>query len=190
MIFDIHCAFIIITKNNKTQCYYLICAGIFNWWTCVFHTLSHDIKAVNCGYFCWTSNELRRQRFTMAHRAIRFVLVLLFICCESTLGKNYQRNSWGNWRSRTPRKQCRRCPNIVFVLSDDIGYPDIGYHGGSGQGLKTPVLDKLAAEGVKLENYYVQPICTPTRGSWCQVRVSNKARLPYSIHSFTAIIYR
>ena len=51
------------------------------------------------------------------------------------------------------------------MLSDDIGYPDIGYHGGSGQGLKTPVLDKLASEGVKLENYYVQPILTPTRGT-------------------------
>ena len=101
----------------------------------------------------------------MFHRAIWLVLTLLLIYCETTLGRNYQRNSRGNWRSRTPRKQCRRCPNIVFVLSDDIGYPDIGYHGGSGQGLKTPVLDKLAAEGVKLENYYVQPICTPTRGT-------------------------
>lgn len=51
-------------------------------------------------------------------------------------------------------------PHILFVLADDFGYNDIGYHGSE---IKTPNLDKLAGEGVKLENYYVQPICTPTR---------------------------
>ncbi|XP_005104849.1 arylsulfatase B-like [Aplysia californica] len=51
-------------------------------------------------------------------------------------------------------------PNIVFVLADDYGFNDIGYHG---EQIFTPVLDKLASDGVKLENYYVQPICTPTR---------------------------
>ncbi|XP_022103628.1 arylsulfatase B-like isoform X2 [Acanthaster planci] len=54
----------------------------------------------------------------------------------------------------------RKQPNIVFILADDYGYHDIGYHGSV---IKTPVLDRLAAEGVKLSNYYVQPICTPTR---------------------------
>ena len=51
-------------------------------------------------------------------------------------------------------------PNIVFVLADDYGFHDIGYHGSR---IRTPNLDKLAAQGVRLENYYVQPICTPTR---------------------------
>lgn len=51
-------------------------------------------------------------------------------------------------------------PHIVFILADDYGYHDIGYHGTV---IKTPVLDSLAAEGIKLENYYVQPICSPTR---------------------------
>ena len=51
-------------------------------------------------------------------------------------------------------------PNILFLLADDYGYNDIGYHGSE---IKTPNLDDLAAEGVKLENYYVQPVCTPTR---------------------------
>lgn len=51
-------------------------------------------------------------------------------------------------------------PNIVFVLVDDFGYNDIGYHGSE---IKTPNLDRLARNGVILENYYVQPICTPTR---------------------------
>ena len=55
-------------------------------------------------------------------------------------------------------------PNIVFILADDYGYHDIGYHGKQyGGKIQTPVMDKLAAEGVILENYYVQPICSPTR---------------------------
>ncbi len=51
-------------------------------------------------------------------------------------------------------------PNIVLVVADDYGFNDIGYHGSA---IKTPNLDALAAAGVKLENYYVQPICSPTR---------------------------
>lgn len=51
-------------------------------------------------------------------------------------------------------------PNIVFIIADDYGWNDIGYHGSE---IQTPNLDKLAGNGVKLENYYVQPICTPSR---------------------------
>lgn len=69
---------------------------------------------------------------------------------------------WGHWRygrAGSNKKQ----PNIVFVLSDDQGYADVGYHGVSG--IKTPNIDALAADGIKLENYYVQPMCSPTRTS-------------------------
>ncbi|XP_022099657.1 arylsulfatase B-like [Acanthaster planci] len=61
--------------------------------------------------------------------------------------------------STNHRIACKK-PNIIFILADDYGFHDIGYHGSE---IKTPNLDRLAAEGVKLENYYVQPICTPTR---------------------------
>lgn len=53
-------------------------------------------------------------------------------------------------------------PNIVFILADDLGWNDVGYHGSE---IKTPVLDRLAEEGVKLENYYVQAVCSPSRAS-------------------------
>ena len=53
-------------------------------------------------------------------------------------------------------------PNIVFIFADDYGFNDVGYHGSE---IKTPVLDQLAKEGVILEKYYVQPICTPTRST-------------------------
>lgn len=53
-----------------------------------------------------------------------------------------------------------RPPHLIFIMVDDQGYGDVGYHGSD---IHTPVLDRLAAEGVKLENYYVQPICSPSR---------------------------
>ena len=56
-----------------------------------------------------------------------------------------------------------RKPNIVFILIDDLGFNDVGYHGAGGSALTTPNIDRLAMEGVRLENYYVQPSCTPTR---------------------------
>jgi arylsulfatase B/arylsulfatase I/J len=55
-------------------------------------------------------------------------------------------------------------PNIVFMLIDDYGHTDIGYHNQKYDNLlRTPHLDTLAATGIKLEGYYVQPVCTPTR---------------------------
>ena len=52
-------------------------------------------------------------------------------------------------------------PHILFIVADDLGFNDVGYHGSE---IKTPNIDRLANAGVKLENYYVQPTCTPTRG--------------------------
>ncbi|XP_074546878.1 arylsulfatase B [Halichoeres trimaculatus] len=51
-------------------------------------------------------------------------------------------------------------PNIVFVLADDFGWHDVGYHKSE---IQTPNLDQLSATGVRLENYYVQPLCSPSR---------------------------
>lgn len=53
-------------------------------------------------------------------------------------------------------------PNIVFILSDDQGFADVGYRSAE---VKTPHLDRLAREGVRLEQFYVQPVCTPTRAA-------------------------
>lgn len=53
-------------------------------------------------------------------------------------------------------------PNIVIIMADDLGWNDVGYHGSE---IRTPVLDKLAAEGVRLERFYAQPTCSPTRAA-------------------------
>uniref|UniRef100_A0AAQ5XIA0 Sulfatase N-terminal domain-containing protein n=1 Tax=Amphiprion ocellaris TaxID=80972 RepID=A0AAQ5XIA0_AMPOC len=59
-----------------------------------------------------------------------------------------------------PAASAAQKPHIVFVLADDFGWYDVGYHSSE---IRTPNLDKLSAGGVRLENYYVQPLCTPSR---------------------------
>ena len=51
-------------------------------------------------------------------------------------------------------------PNIIFIIADDMGWADIGYHNSE---VLTPNLDKLAKQSVSLERHYVMPTCTPTR---------------------------
>jgi arylsulfatase A-like enzyme len=53
-------------------------------------------------------------------------------------------------------------PNIIYIIADDLGWKDVGFHGSD---IKTPNLDKLATGGAKLEQYYAQPMCTPTRAA-------------------------
>ena len=54
-----------------------------------------------------------------------------------------------------------RRPNIILIMSDDLGYEVIGTNGGTSY--KTPVLDGMAANGIRFDNAHVQPLCTPTR---------------------------
>lgn len=51
-------------------------------------------------------------------------------------------------------------PNVLFVVADDLGWSDVGWHGGFAH---TPHMDRLVATGVELDRHYVQPVCTPTR---------------------------
>jgi arylsulfatase A-like enzyme len=59
-----------------------------------------------------------------------------------------------------PAQQAAR-PNIVHIVADDLGWKDVGFNGCTD--IKTPNLDALAAGGAKLTQFYVQPMCTPTR---------------------------
>ncbi len=55
-------------------------------------------------------------------------------------------------------------PNVVLIVADDLGYRDLGCYGA--EDVKTPHLDRLAREGVRLTSFYVAwPACTPSRGS-------------------------
>jgi arylsulfatase A-like enzyme len=52
-------------------------------------------------------------------------------------------------------------PNIIHIVADDLGWKDVGFNGCAD--IKTPNLDALAAGGAKFTQFYVQPMCTPTR---------------------------
>ena len=54
-------------------------------------------------------------------------------------------------------------PNVIVVMTDDQGYGDLGCHGNPV--LKTPHLDKLHAESIRLTDFHVSPFCTPTRAA-------------------------
>ncbi len=85
-------------------------------------------------------------------------------------------------------------PNFVIILADDMGYGDPGYHGGRA---KTPNLDRLAAEGVKLEAHYVHPMCSPTRTALLSGRYAsrfgvtaaqNEQALPFGTSTLASVL--
>lgn len=65
-------------------------------------------------------------------------------------------------------------PNVVFVISDDQGWADMGYHGSD---VLTPNLDRLAAGGVRLNQNYVYPTCSPTRAAVLSGRNPSRFRI-------------
>lgn len=60
----------------------------------------------------------------------------------------------------TLQAQNQQKPNILIILADDLGYGDVGFHGSD---IKTPNIDRIANEGVMLDQFYACPMCSPTR---------------------------
>jgi len=71
-------------------------------------------------------------------------LLLLTACIQSTKEKE---------ETKVP-------PNIMLIMVDDMGYSDLTYFGGE---INTPNIDQLAGEGVAISDFYVSPLCAPTR---------------------------
>ncbi len=59
--------------------------------------------------------------------------------------------------------QVTKKPNIIVILADDLGYGDVGCFGA--RDIRTPHLDEMAAEGLRLSSFYAQPICGPSRAA-------------------------
>src|ERR1700722_13502595 len=86
----------------------------------------------------------RIRRFLKKARSSAFLLVLLFILCRATVAFAAQQ------------------PNIIFLLTDDMGYGDTGTYGGTFA--PTPNIDEMAKEGTKFTQFYVAaPVCSPSR---------------------------
>src|SRR5688572_14777186 len=72
-------------------------------------------------------------------------------------------------------------PNVVLIITDDVGYGDFGAYGAPD--IKTPNIDRLAREGVKLTDFYAAPTCTPTRASLITGRYQQRVALEEALPS-------
>jgi arylsulfatase A len=71
-------------------------------------------------------------------------------------------------------------PNVIFILVDDLGYADTGAYGAFD--IKTPNIDRLAAEGVRCTDFYSNaPVCTPTRTGFITGRWQQRAGLEWAL---------
>jgi len=66
-------------------------------------------------------------------------------------------------------------PNVVLIITDDVGYGDLGSYGAPD--VKTPNIDRLAREGTRLTDFYAAPTCSPTRAALLSGRYYQRARI-------------
>ena len=94
---------------------------------------------------------------------LTLVLVLLCVGCDDGLKTG-------------PGNTSRDKPNIVIFFADDLGYGDLGSYGHPN--IRTPNLDRLAAEGQRWTDFYVAaPVCSPSRGSLLTGKLPNRTGL-------------
>ena len=72
-------------------------------------------------------------------------------------------------------------PNVVLIITDDVGYGDIGSYGA--RDIRTPNIDRLARQGVRLTDFYAAPQCTPTRAALITGRYQQRVRLERALGS-------
>jgi arylsulfatase A len=66
-------------------------------------------------------------------------------------------------------------PNVVLIITDDVGYGDIGSYGAPD--IKTPHIDSLAKNGTRLSDFYAAPNCSPTRAALISGRYQQRVRI-------------
>ncbi len=72
-------------------------------------------------------------------------------------------------------------PNVVLIITDDVGYADFGSFGA--RDVRTPNIDRLAKQGVKLTDFYAAPQCTPTRAALITGRYQQRVLLERALGS-------
>jgi arylsulfatase A len=82
----------------------------------------------------------------MPNRGVSFVKILAFVAG----GEKSEKKAGGSKKT-----------NVILIMADDIGYECYGAYGGTSY--QTPILDKMAAEGMRFKHAYSNPVCTPTR---------------------------
>lgn len=73
----------------------------------------------------------------------------------------------------------KKAPNVILIITDDQGYGDVGAHGN--RMIRTPNLDRLHSESVRLTNFHVDPTCAPTRAALMTGRYSTRTGVWHTI---------
>lgn len=71
-------------------------------------------------------------------------------------------------------------PNVLTIILDDAGWKDVGFTGGE---LYTPTIDRLAGQGVRLNQFYTYSTCTPTRAAFFTGEAPSRSGIVYPIQS-------
>src|SRR5262249_10547827 len=69
-------------------------------------------------------------------------------------------------------------PNALVILADDLGWHDVGYHGSE---IRTPNIDRLAAQGTQFDRAYSFPVCSPTRSGFMTGRSPMRLGTGYTV---------
>ncbi|MCA9167825.1 MAG: sulfatase-like hydrolase/transferase [Planctomycetales bacterium] len=95
---------------------------------------------------------------------------------------------------------CAERPNIVFIMADDLGWADVGFHAAGPDSLAmTPTLDALAKTSLELTQHYVAPVCSPTRTAllsgrcWSRFNVTspqNELAMPFGTTTLASALKR
>ncbi len=105
---------------------------------------------------------------TMKNLCILFCLIVLTRCATGvSLGSDND--------AKTTRK-----PNVILIMTDDMGYGDVGIHGNIM--LKTPNLDQLAKQSVRMTDFHVDPTCAETRAALMTGRYSSRTGIWHTVN--------
>lgn len=97
--------------------------------------------------FIMSTQILKRDMQYSLGNLLQFALIIVLVSCGT--------------ENRNIGEPVSKKPNIVLIMADDQGWGDLGIHGNTN--LQTPNIDALARNGVSFENFFVQPVCSPTR---------------------------
>jgi hypothetical protein len=129
-----------------------------------------------------TSNKPRKERkSSVKHKILTHALTVLtassgLICTSCAKAQPAGGSAATGAASTEAAAQPGKKPNILFIVSDDTGYGDLGpYGGGAGRGMPTPNIDRLAKDGMTFFSYYAQPSCTPGRAAMQTGRIPNRS---------------